>query len=261
MVKMIYRRVQITDCSVGNIRFTELFQIFSATLMPEMDFRQFRAYYLSSRLKYIDVTFIINENRIIGFCAAAFYQSTVGDKRYVIGRAATGILPEYRGRHLPKWKLYKKYIQYWIKNPFRNFILSAYVANPLIYAMICKYTAIAYPRLGTMPPQDIVRLKDALVRMQKLRLTDIKSFVVEIHFCVAIDQKDQQRIFTSSDGAVKYFLQINPAFMRQHGVVVIIPVNLTNILGTICRFCYYTLVRLFEKITFILSLQGKKHRK
>ena len=147
-----YRRVILRECSTEEKDFLDLYDIFRATLKPDLSFREFKAYYYSAKLEYIDITFILaggwegrgdRGSRIIGFCSAAFYSADAGRSRTIIGRAATGILEAYRGRALPKWKLYYKYICYWRRHPFRSIILSAYVANPLIYGMICKYTGIA----------------------------------------------------------------------------------------------------------------------
>ena len=120
-----YRQIFITDCSFQNPEFYTLFNIFRLTLKPDMRFREFKAYYCSGKLDYIDVTFILHNETVIGFCSAAFYTTVINTKRYTIGRAATGILENYRGNTLPKWKLYKKYIYYWWRHPLRYFILSA----------------------------------------------------------------------------------------------------------------------------------------
>ncbi len=232
-----YRRVILRECSVEGREFMELFAIFRATLKPDLSFREFKAYYHSAHLEYIDVTFVLVRGRVVGFCSAAFYMSMMGERPMVIGRAATGILERYRGRTLPKWKLYWKYIAYWLRHPLRPIVLSAYVANPLIYAMICKYTGIAYPHPLEPVPAGIVRLKNELSGRR-----DEDGFVMPIHFSVAMGQREQQRIQTSRDPAVQYFVKINPRFLQQYGVLVIIPVDLRNILWSCWKFAYYRLV-------------------
>ena len=251
--KITYRRACLNKNFESDPNFQTLYHIFEATLKPGMRYREFKAYFASSRLEYIDVTFILLNQKIIGFCSAAFYESIINERKYTIGRAATGILEIHRGRTLPKWKLYKKYIQYWLKHPFRHIILSAYVANPLIYAMICKYTGVAFPRFNSAPPASIVNIKDQLLRSQNLHVRENPAFVVEIHFCVDISDLEQQRIFNSTNGDVKYFLKINPRFRQQYGVLVIIPVHFRNIIYSSGRFLYYTVGKYGFKL--IQSLQ------
>lgn len=258
--KPLYRHCVITDCTSQNPDFQTLFSIFRQTLKPDMRFIEFKAYYASAKLAYIDVTFILFGETIIGFCAAAFYNTVIQSKQYTIGRAAVGVLENHRGHQLPKWTLYKKYIRFWMKHPFRYFILSAYVANPLIYAMICKYTGMAYPVPTCAPPAAIVDLKNALLESQHLRSEESQNFVVEIHFCVEIKESDIKRIFSSKDKAVHYFLTINPRFRQQYGVIVIIPVNLKNILLSSLKFGYHksfqwlkTLIENIQNITYSRS--------
>jgi hypothetical protein len=249
MKQMItYRQAFIRDCSEQNENFKALFNIFKLTLKPDMQFREFKVYYCSAKLVYIDVTFVLSNQTIIGFCAAAFYTTLINNKLHTIGRAATGIMEQYRGNTLPKWKLYKKYIAYWRRHPFRNFILTAYVANPLIYAMICKYTGVAYPKMSSDAPPKIIDIKNELLRSQHLQAKENQPFVVEIHFCVALSDQEQDRIFKSRDGAVKYFLKINPKFRQQYGVLVIIPVNMKNILLSAYKFLYHKNAKIFLEI-------------
>jgi hypothetical protein len=106
------RHATITDCSFANPDFRELYLIFRATLFPGMEFRAFRKYYHAEGFVYIDATFIEQEGRAVGFCAAAFYKSGEGKKTFTLARAATGILAEHRRNGLPKWTLYFKYIRH-----------------------------------------------------------------------------------------------------------------------------------------------------
>ena len=80
-----YRRVILTECSAAEREFMELYAIFRATLKPDMPFREFKAYYHSSRLEYIDITFILAGSRVVGFCSAAFYAGAAGNRKIVIG--------------------------------------------------------------------------------------------------------------------------------------------------------------------------------
>lgn len=260
--KISYRRLLITDCSEENQDFLVLFDIFRATLKPDMRFLEFKAYYCSARLDYIDATLIVLRGTVIGFCAAAFYATVINKKQYTVGRAATGILEEHRGHTLPKWKLYQKYIRYWFRHPFRRTLLSAFVANPLIYAMICKYTGIAYPRQAAEPPADIIKIKNDLLRSHNLHRKEGPAFVVEIHFCVSISERELERIFTSRDRNVRYFLRINPKFRQQYGVVVLIPIHLKNILMSSGRFLYHRGHKIFRSLAARFrrrdNIDGKK---
>lgn len=240
MQHIAYKRVEIRKCQFSNPHFSNLYELFEKTLKPGMQPREFELYYHSRKLQYIDVTFCYLGNQIIGFCAAAFYATELSGQMAFLGRAATGILPTHRGRALPKWALYYKYIRFKLRYPFKKLILTAYVANPIIYAMICKYTAWVWPRKEGKLPADIQTLKEAVLKNSGLRGKEKNLFVVKIHFHVHLSEDILTRIYTSRDKHLHYFLQLNPGFMEQDGVLVIIPVSWMNILFTILRFLFHS---------------------
>lgn len=255
MHNIILQRVEITKCVFANPHFRNLYELFEKTLKPGMQPREFSLYYHSRNLQYIDVTFCYSGNELIGFCAAAFYATEISGKKTIIGRAATGILPTYRGKSLPKWALYFKYIRFKLRHPIKRVILTAYVANPIIYAMICKYTAWVWPRKGSQVPGGIEALKKQILKQSGLQGKEKTPFVVKIHFHVHMGEDILTRIFTSRDNHLQFFLQLNPGFMAQDGVLVIIPVSWMNILFTIFRFLFH---RLKEPIILLVDYAHNK---
>lgn len=225
----------ITTCEESNPDFMLLYGIFSATLYPGMSFREFRAFYSSKTLDYIDVTFIYSGAALIGFCGAAFYAVTINDCPVVIGRAATGILPAERGGRLPRWPLYAKYMRYKMKHPFTDILLTIYVANPLIYSMICRYTGIVYPRLSVDVTGKIIQLKNGILQHSGLEKREMSPFVVRIHFKVQLGEDILKRSLESDDVFVRYYLAINPGFQKQDGVLTIVPVTWENVLRSCGR--------------------------
>lgn len=251
-----YYRARLLSLDTNDPHTIELFDIFRSTLKPHMSYREFYAYYQSTKLDYIDVTFVREQGKTVAFCAAAFYKTTIGGKRYTIGRAATGVLPEYRGNMLPKWKLYFKYIRYKFFHPFSHIILSAYVANPIIYAMICKYTGQAYPKQYQKIPEYIIHIKDDLLRSQGMHKKEGPAFVVKIHFSVSMGKDMVARIYASKDRHLLFFLSINPGFREQYGVVTIIPVTAKNCFMSSMKFLYYGILKIIMKLTPHVKLIG-----
>ncbi|MBE7170169.1 MAG: hypothetical protein INR73_06245 [Williamsia sp.] len=229
------RNCIITTCESDCKDFMELYAIFTATLYPGMSFRKFRAFYYSKSLDYIDVTFMYSAGRQIGFYAAAFYRTTISDRPVVIGRAATGVLPGERGGKLPVWSLYAKYMRYKLRHPLAGILLTAYVANPLVYAMICKYTGIVYPRLSVDVNGEIIGLKDSILQHGNLKERELSPFVVKIHFKVQLGEDIIRRSLESNNVFVRYYLSINPHFQEQNGVLTIVPVTWENVLRSCAR--------------------------
>ncbi len=233
---VIIRQQKIRECSLNNPAFWKLYSIFKDTLNPGMDFRVFRKYYYTEGFQYIDVSFLEINKKTVGFCAAAFYNSGKGKNDFVLARSATGILQEARGQGLPKWILYLKYIKYKTIHPLSNLVLSGYIANPLIYAMICKYTGIVYPRLSQQIPAGFTGLRKQILQRSGIDKAPDNDFVFKIHFQVNMGADILKRITDSKDIYVKYFLSINPRFLEQFGLMVIIPVTWENIIKSSVRF-------------------------
>lgn len=242
------KRYKITQCDESNDVFIQLFCIFTATLHRGMAFKQFRAFYHSQHLDYIDATFIYSGEKVIGFFTAAFYKTTMDKRPLIIARAATGILPEERGARLPYRSLYSRFMVYKLMHPFTKVLLTVYVANPLMYAMICKYTGIVYPFLTVDVSGKIQELKSAILLNSGLNNKEILPFVVKIHFDVQLGTDTLKRIVESNDVFVKYYLSINPKFQEQYGVLTIVPVTWQNVL--------HSSAKLFKSYHFNTLKQG-----
>ena len=235
MQTITLKNCSITTCETSSKKFMHLYSIFTATLHPGMSFRKFRAFYYSKSLDYIDVTFMYRAGKQIGFCAAAFYRTTMDGRPVVIGRAATGMLPDERGGRLPVRSLYAKYMCYKLRHPLARILLTVYVANPLMYAMICKYTGIVYPRLAVDVNGKITRLKDNILQHGNLKEKELSPFVVKVHFKVQLGEDIIKRSLESNDIFVRYYLSINPHFQQQCGVLTIVPVTWENVLRSCAR--------------------------
>lgn len=256
--KFISKQAIIKECTESNDDFRRLFLIFRLTLRPGMSYREFTFYYRSKNLEYIDATFLYDQDLIIGFCAAAFYST---GKKSTIGRSATGLNEDYQGKALPKWTLYKKYIRYKVANPLKQIVLTAYVANPLIYSMICKYTGIVYPRFTVEVPDKLTKIKNDVLIASGLQKREKRPFVVQIHFDVHKGEKLKQRISESTNVHVQFFIR-QTGLQQQTTLLVIIPVSWLNIIFTTAFFIKHYSAKLYFILAglFLLILSKKRNK-
>jgi hypothetical protein len=227
---------RLEEIDASNLCCQALYDIFCKTLKPEMSFREFRSYYQNEALERIEGFLIKKDGVVIGFCTAAFYHLVVKGKHYVIGRSAVGIIEAERHKRLPVWSLFAKFIIYKRRHPFYRLVMTGYIANPIIYAMLCKYVGIVYPREGQAVSDEILSFKNELLRKSGLLKSERHPFVLRIHFSVKLLAGDVERIMSSVSSHVRYFLQINPLFREQYGVMVIIPVTWYNILLSVYNY-------------------------
>jgi hypothetical protein len=211
-----------------------------------MNERFFMAFYNASTLQYIDVTFIEEGNEVVGFCTAAFYKLETKFKTFIVGRAAIGILSSHQGGALPIKTLFHKFIRYKCQHPAANLVLTGYIANPLVYDMICRYTGWAYPKGGQTLPSNLATFHEAVIKSQVKPIDGKNSMVAKLHFHVHQGKKVMQRVLNSTSKYVKDYLQMNPDYDGKYGLVVLVPVTWANIFLSLIKLYKRSLRKYFK---------------
>jgi hypothetical protein len=234
-----YRNIALSNFDEPNTTLQELYKIFSQTLNKDLTYREFRFFYFRHKPHYMDITFMEADGRAAGFLCVAFYKHLLNGKLYTICRGAAGISEEYRGGKLPNRLLCWKYVNYKLKHPLERMYITGYMANPILYSMICNYTHKVYPKAGVAVPAKIQALRDNLITYYGLQKKVVAPFVLKIHFQVSMNQFDEQRIYRSKDKNIKYYLQLNPDFQKQIGIMTIVPVSWYNVSVSMFRAAIY----------------------
>ena len=216
---------------------TELFQrlywIFKETLYPAMTYEKFVKFYTGSKPHYMQITFLTEAGEDIGFFTCAYSHMQLMDRRSTVCRVAIGILKEHHGGKMPFGALCRRIISYKFRHPFTPVYMVAYLANPLVYATIAKYTAEHWPARNKATPQVICDLKENILRESKMQNIEVRDFVLKIHFPVSLSEALIKRIFGSKNPDVKFYLERNPEFTKQMGLMTIVPVRWFNVFANI----------------------------
>lgn len=223
------KHIALSNFDEPNTSLQELYRIFSETLNKNLTYREFRFFYFRNKPHYMDISFLSEGEKTVGFICVTFYRHQLGDKMYTICRGAAGIHENYRGGKLPNWLLCWKYIKYKLRHPSEKMYITGYMANPILYSMICKYTHKVYPKAGIKVPDCIHELRGKLISYYGLQKKVIAPFVLKIHFQVHMNTKDEKRIYESKDRDIKYYLQLNPDFQNQVGIMTLVPVTWYNV--------------------------------
>ncbi|MEO8403774.1 MAG: hypothetical protein ABI480_04245 [Chitinophagaceae bacterium] len=238
------KNYDLSDINPDKNLLDVLFEIFRLTLNPSLTKREFMLYYFGQYPDSFDMTFIYKENNLAGFCTSAAYPRRVNGKKIVILRSAFGLLDTYKKGKFPLQGLFFKYMRYKLRHLFTPVYVAGFMANPLMYAMICKYTLKCYPRRNDNTPEKILAFKNDLLKSMNLDKKEVNPFVLKIHFQVKFKETDIDRFVKSTDKDVQYFLSINPGYNDQMGVLVLVPVTLPNMTYTFFRYLLRK-VRLF----------------
>jgi hypothetical protein len=257
---LIPKHLALSNFDEPNPHLQELFTIFSATLNPALSYREFRFFYFRHKPHYMDISFLQDDGKTVGFICVTFYRHQLGNRQYTICRGAAGIHEDYRGGKLPNGLLCWKYIQYKLRHPMEEMVITGYMANPILYSMICKYTHKVYPKAGIAVPAHIHELRDKLINYYGLQKKVVAPFVLKIHFQVHMNNRDEQRIFSASDRDIRFYLALNPDFQRQIGVMTLVPVTWYNVFVSISRFVMVRPLRKFTTKHVVTPLAAWKRR-
>jgi hypothetical protein len=226
----------LSDINGVNSIMNDLFKLFKMTLNPDLTYREFHQYFFGIHPERLEISFIYKDEELAGFCTSGAYPKKVNGKRVVILRSAFGLLDEYKKGKFPLHGLFYKYMRYKLSHPFTKVYVTGFMANPLMYAMICKYTLNCYPRRNQDVSEEMTSFADDLLESMNLLRKKVSPFVVKIHFQVKFRQKDIERFTASEDEDVRYFLEINPGYNNQEGVLVLVPVTIKNMSYTFIRY-------------------------
>ena len=226
----------IDESSIGNESLRKLYHIFRQTLNPDLTENEFKAYISVHHSDYFCINFIHNGDDLAGFSTVGAYPRRVNGKKLVILRSAFGLKDEYKDGRFPLHGMFYKYMGYKLRNLFTPVYVAGFMANPLMYAMICKYTLTCYPRRNRETSATMLKFADDLLESMNLLRKKVRPFVVKIHFQVRFNEQDLARFMASDDPDVNYFLSINPGFRDQMGVMVLVPVTIPNMLYTFFRY-------------------------
>jgi hypothetical protein len=228
-----------------------LYRIVKATLCPEMSYSFFLDFYLKSKPHSMQITFLQARGVDVGFftCTYAFQQLL--NEKTVVCRVAIGIIEEHQRGNMPFASLCRRIISYKLRHPFRPVYLVAYLANPFVYVAIARYTAEFWPNRNKETPAFILKLKKSILTAGNLGETEVRPFVLLIHFRVRLAHSLIKRILNSGDPDLKYYVKINPEFQNQMGVMTIVPVRWHNIISNIWKAM---IVRPMNKFGFQIRL-------
>lgn len=240
------KNFDLSDINTSPHSLDILYGIFQGTLNPDLTESEFMQYLFGSHPDSFEMSFIYKEDALAGFATSAAYPRKVNGKKVVILRSAFGLLDDHKNGKFPLHSLFFKYMMYKLKHLFTPVYVAGFMANPLMYAMICKYTLKCYPHRNRPNTAKILAFKNDLLNSMKLSGDETNPFVLKIHFQVKFKTTDNDRINNSQNADVAYYLSINPYYRDQYGVLVLVPVSIPNMAYTMLMYLCRPVKKLFK---------------
>jgi hypothetical protein len=235
--KLEARRVIIKDPGKHNDDYLRLYGIYKSTIDTGLSFEKFDQLYYSDSLVYIDFTLHSFQGQTAGFSAAFFYSAAINGRASFIARSATGLKKEFQGQGLfNRYDLYFKFIRFAALHPFSPLWVAAFIINAFIYGDLCRFVPSIFPNPHKSVPPEIEKLMDGILENGHHERETSHPYSVNVPIQVTFNNKLLERIYSSKDHYVLWYLQQNPKFLEKYGLLVMINVSVKNIFGTLLNF-------------------------
>ena len=128
--------------------------------------------------------------------------------------------------------------------PFSSNIHGGLLSQSYCICNPCKIYSSMLPSRLKETPTFINKLKGSILVAGQMAHLEVRPFVLRIHFPVQFSEATLKRIYASNNLDIKYYLDINPDFINQMGVITIVPVRWFNIIANIWKAM---IIRPFKK--------------
>ncbi len=200
--------------------------------------KRFVSYVIDSPAQWNRIRIYKNvKNDWVGYCAVHRFHVPVFNRPCVIVRAEAGILRKYRGRSLTLWFGFAKAIQYRLRHPFSELYYLGTFVHPSVFYMFSRYFCEYYPRVDTPLPLQIKDLMLELAKIFQIKAVRGNNFLSrEVGWITKESEADSLFWQKHTHPAVKFYLAANPTYAQGSGLLVLVPLTLSNISRSLTRF-------------------------
>jgi hypothetical protein len=169
---------------------------------------------------------------LAGYCAVHRFARPLRGRMCSVIRAEAGLLPEFRGRGATLWFG----LTYSLRQKLRHPVTPVYYLGTLVHAssyhLLCKYFPRVYPSPGRPMPGGMRGLAVGLVESFDKPAVDRGDPLVRDVGWITLESPQEAALNRESGlPDIRYFLERNPGYVQGHGLVVLVPLGLFDILG------------------------------
>lgn len=175
----------------------------------------------------------------VGYCALHLYEKVVNSKTIVIFRIQSGILPDYRRQGYVSAFLFKQVLKYKVLNPFKESYLFCTLIHPSSYHLISKFFRYYPNKKHATPANELDKMSLIADLFHEVQLSHFDPSLRDVGCITKQTEEEQAELFKSSDPDTRFFLAKNPDYHKGRGLVILVPLQLTNLLISSVFFSYY----------------------
>lgn len=200
------------------------------------DAESFDDYVINSEADESKLALFMDGDSLVGYCTAHRFMRELNGRTIAIFRAEAGLLRNYRGSNATFSFGFKEALNYKLLHPLQESYYLGTFVHPSIYRLMTKYFPIVYPNCHDLTPPHVKQLMMDLVNLYKAPAVNPENPFIRKVGWVTADSEEERRHWQENDHPdVRYFITENPGYGEGHGLVTLIPIDMTNLTGVFLR--------------------------
>jgi hypothetical protein len=179
------------------------------------------------------------DGAMVGYAAVHRHPMTVLGRRVTVFRAQAGLLPEYRAHGATFLFCVLELLRYRLRHPLAPVFYLGALVHPSSYLVFVRHFAGVHPRRDCEIPHSTYRLMVAMADGFGVPPVDPSDPLVRRDGWVTRQAKPFWE--TTADPDVVFFRNRNPGYRQGHGLVVLVPMSLSNLLRALCSHAWASL--------------------
>ncbi|MGI9333652.1 MAG: hypothetical protein ACR2RL_10905 [Gammaproteobacteria bacterium] len=178
---------------------------------------------------------------IVGYAAVHRYRKRIWGKSVTVFRAEAGLLPEYRGHGTTFYFYTLELAKYFLLHPAKPIFYLGVLVHPSSYLVFARYFQVVYPKRDCETPEKMYRVMQEMVDSFGIPAVDPSDPLIRR---VGWTTRQAKQFWVQTqDPDVVFFRKRNPGYCRGHGLVIIVPITIKNLLGSFAVYAYEHLKR------------------
>jgi hypothetical protein len=171
---------------------------------------------------------------IVGCFALHIFEKTFGGVPWAVFRAVAGSLRAYRGGNANARFGLGMMLRYMLRHPGRRMFYLGSLVHPSSYSLLTRWFGEVWPRSGAVVPPELLRFMDELATEFGLEKVDPANPLVR-HVGWRTREMEMEREYWlhCDKPAARFFVEANPGYIQGHGLVTVVPITVSNLLGMI----------------------------
>ena len=174
--------------------------------------------------------YLSGDGQIIGYCAYHRFRRKVQGRNTIVLRAEAGLLPEYRGRGAAYGFGMIRAVAEKIRHPLTPIYYLGTLVHVSSYHLFCKYFSQVFPHPGHETPARMREITRELIdSFPDPPVSESDPFVRDVGWVTLETPQERELSRRCELVDVQYFKARNPGYVKGHGLVVMVPITVGNL--------------------------------